>query len=741
MGILTGLSATAISQLSATRIKALSPADIAGMTAAQLPGLTAAQTALLSAGQLMSFTKAQIPYLTPSAITGLAPKQIALLLPPQVGAFTPDQIAALSTAQVGALNPADILALSPTQVKAFTTAQVAALTLPQFSVLSAADIAALSPQQIASINDTDIAIINQAQLKALSAAQAAALTPDQLSHLNPTQLKTLSGLLTTPTPTPPAPTPPAPTPPVITPPAPTPPAPTPPTPTPPAPTPPAPTPPAPTPPADPTPPAPTTTIPDPTPPAPTTPVTTPPAPTPPAPTPANDPPSLTPSQLAAMTGAQLAALTADQIKALGADQLGALNLDYNKMLALLQVDAKGGMNAGEFAALQAWAGKLNVTGGISVTPYLQQITDNVILGNPANSNWTGGGNVAVPLGNLTAASNEVQVNELIGKWFLGTDLPVAKVKIDGAPNFSVTHKAATTPLYANGVSMSDINQGNLGDCFFLAGLAEVAAQNPSAIQSMITDNGNSTYGVCFTINGKADYVTVDNDLAGGGNIFNHGADDWGGLIEKAYAQLQAGGNVTGNPSGFGNSYTNLANGGSPESALEAITGAATIIDYVADGTTWKSYTFDGPSLTVPDNAKASKVVSSASNMSMADLQAQLSADIAAGAYVVLSSNKDARDANGKATLMADHAMAVYGYDSGTGQFEIYNPWGTATSGAQPWDTTFEIGLDKLLADGDIISVASNSPAGNLVSASPGLARPSASPFASAPSVLGLASIG
>ena len=435
----------------------------------------------------------------------------------------------------------------------------------------------------------------------------------------------------------------------------------------------------------------------------------------------------------------MATLTADQINTLSPAQLAALNLDYNKMLSILQTDAAGGLTAGEFGALQALAAKLNAANGITVSPYLQQIADDVILGNAANATWTGGAKYPTPLGNLTASSSEIQADELIGKWFLGTDLPSSKVNISGFPNFSVTEKVSAAPLYgANGPSMSEINQGNLGDCFFLAPLAELAAQNPSAIQSMITDNGNGSYGICFTVNGKPDYVTVDDELAGGGALFNHGPDDWAGLLEKAYAQLQAGGNVTGNTTGFGNSYSNLASGGSPEMALEVLTGASTVIEYAAaDGATWKSYTFDGPSLTVPNSPQSANVIASASAISDADLLAQLTADIAAGNYLILSSNSNAVDSSGKTTLMTDHAYAIYGFDAGSGMFDVYNPWGTATSGAQPWDTTFEVGLDTLLKAGDVITAAGASPPGGLASPGSGLLQPASA--ASAPSLLGLAS--
>jgi hypothetical protein len=68
---------------------------------------------------------------------------------------------------------------------------------------------------------------------------------------------------------------------------------------------------------------------------------------------------------------------------------------------------------------------------------------------------------------------------------------------------------------------------------------------------MFTANGNNTYGVRFYVNGIAEYVTVNNQLADGGNEFNHATDIWASLAEQAYAQLQAGGVVTGNSVNYG----------------------------------------------------------------------------------------------------------------------------------------------------------------------------------------------
>ena len=373
-------------------------------------------------------------------------------------------------------------------------------------------------------------------------------------------------------------------------------------------------------------------------------------------------------------------------------------------------------------------GKFNVSGGIAVSDYLEQISDNVVLGDSANATWTAGASYTMPLGNLTTGSSQNQANQLIGKWFLGTDLPGSRVNMNGAPNFTVTHTAVSTPLFGgNGPCMEDINQGYLGDCFMLAPLAAMALQDPSSIRSMITDNGNSTWGIRFIVDGKAEYVTVNNELANGGGKFASGSNKWVGLVEKGYTQLQAGGNTTGTDVTFGNSYSSIANGGSPAVALAELTGAGTISQYVATASGWSSYEFDGSSLTQRDNHGRGNVLSSKSGLTSAAVQAKLVADLSEGDEVILSSYANDVDATGKTTLVANHAMTVSGFDAATGMFEIYNPWGTSSSGGQNWDTVFEVSLADLLADGDVISVANSTApkpiAGNAAPLLPGTSQP------------------
>ena len=60
--------------------------------------------------------------------------------------------------------------------------------------------------------------------------------------------------------------------------------------------------------------------------------------------------------------------------------------------------------------------------------------------------------------------------------------------------------------------------------------------------------------------------------------------------------------------------------------------------------------------------------------------------------------------------------------------------GTWSGGGQNWDTTFEVGLNNLLADGDTISIANNAP---LANSTPALIASAQSPA----SKLGLAAPG
>jgi hypothetical protein len=288
---------------------------------------------------------------------------------------------------------------------------------------------------------------------------------------------------------------------------------------------------------------------------------------------------------------------------------------------------------------------------MGASAYLQFITNAFINGNSANATWTGGAANTVALGNLAAGYTATQLNELIGKWFFGTDLPSSTVAMSGSSSFTVGYSTVNSPLVgAGGPSMSDINQGYLGDCYLLSSLAEVANQDRSAITSMITINGNGTYGVRFYVNGAARYVTVDNQLANGGTIFNSASNIWASVVEQAYAEVQAQGVITGNSVNYGNSFSTIGNGGAPEFAVEDITGATAITDFDSGQSNWTSYTYN----------QSFTSAKSTSGLSTASVLSTLAADLNVGDNLVLCSGTNATDSTGKYTLIADHAMSIYG---------------------------------------------------------------------------------
>lgn len=73
-----------------------------------------------------------------------------------------------------------------------------------------------------------------------------------------------------------------------------------------------------------------------------------------------------------------------------------------------------------------------------------------------------------------------------------------------------TYRAfAGNPLFAkSGPSMSDIRQGELGDCYFLAGLGAIAGDSPTTLRQNIVDFNDGTYGVRL----GDSFYRVDNDL-------------------------------------------------------------------------------------------------------------------------------------------------------------------------------------------------------------------------------------
>jgi hypothetical protein len=138
----------------------------------------------------------------------------------------------------------------------------------------------------------------------------------------------------------------------------------------------------------------------------------------------------------------------------------------------------------------------------------------------------------------------------------------------------------TEPGTTSPISVADINQGQLGDCFLLSSIGEEALFHPTAITNMIHSNGNGTETVTLytdasgrlpTFNStsfKATSVTINNsfpsDSVNSGptqDVVGNQKEIWPQVLEKAVATLDGG-------------YGAIANGGYPALAMEELTGHA-----------------------------------------------------------------------------------------------------------------------------------------------------------------------
>ena len=142
----------------------------------------------------------------------------------------------------------------------------------------------------------------------------------------------------------------------------------------------------------------------------------------------------------------------------------------------------------------------------------------------------------------------------------------------------------TEPGDTSAISVADIHQGGLADCFLLASIGELALFHPASITSMIHPNGNGTETVSLhtDANGgvpifgstafKSIAVTVPDSFSPLGvngpdsasqDIIGTQQEIWPQVLEEAYAYLN-------------NGYAGIANGGSPVIAMEELTGQAAI---------------------------------------------------------------------------------------------------------------------------------------------------------------------
>jgi hypothetical protein len=141
--------------------------------------------------------------------------------------------------------------------------------------------------------------------------------------------------------------------------------------------------------------------------------------------------------------------------------------------------------------------------------------------------------------------------------------------------FNGEWKATTKPLFKDGISLTDVRQGGLLDCWYLATLASYAYQSPDVIANAVKTNSSGGYDITLQKRNSFGYDTikttysVSNTLAvNGPGVIDRG-DTWVAMFEKAGAKAADTGNLVGATKTGLSSYSNLNWGYPAFSALGA----------------------------------------------------------------------------------------------------------------------------------------------------------------------------
>jgi hypothetical protein len=359
-------------------------------------------------------------------------------------------------------------------------------------------------------------------------------------------------------------------------------------------------------------------------------------------------------------GAPVSSLTNTSIRNSVTGYLSDSSISRTEMIALLRSAGNdGSIDASELADLRFVVSNASSFG---VAEYVKVLASNVVNSNAANARYQGAN-----LGNLAAGSSQTTLNNLVNKWFLGTDVPTLT-------SSSLQYRTTSGVLFGGNPSTSNMKQGAVGDCYFIAALGAIADRNPDAIRNMFIDNGDGTFTVRFFFGSYAmfynsdgsistgfgsgttsmeDYVTVNRSLAtyasgalaysgNGWSSSNTANVLWIALAEKAYAQWNESGRA--DRSTAANSYSSIAGGWMGEVSAQVLGYNAT--DYVLSNSQQSHLT----------NALASN-------------------------RAVTIGTKSGTTLGG---LVGGHAYVVAGYNSSNNTFTLLNPWGNTNPRALTW---------------------------------------------------------
>lgn len=337
----------------------------------------------------------------------------------------------------------------------------------------------------------------------------------------------------------------------------------------------------------------------------------------------------------------------------------------------------------------------------------------------------------LPSGALQAGNPSSLLNTLVNKWFLGMDHPdLGSVALNASGNLqgetaigesNSTYQQATGVLWGSGGPTNlDIDQGIIGDCYFLSSLGATVTINPQTIQNMFINNGNGTYTVRFYVPNKTgtqytpDYVTVDQMLpfasvgsrttgvgilpagyyfeyANGGTApqgpkpgqfggltnLNTGPAKlnapyqypyatnylWVALLEKAYTQFNAEIPISLTQLGSGFNLPNGANS-------YYVTGEGGYQANTFNNKNTKIVTYGALSEILGQPSSTIFTPSDSGTLTAATLINLLNSHLA-----VTIASYDNESGKGGNMIVTGHVYYITGYNSSTQEFTLVNPWG------------------------------------------------------------------
>lgn len=362
------------------------------------------------------------------------------------------------------------------------------------------------------------------------------------------------------------------------------------------------------------------------------------------------------------------------------------SITYDDMLGLFAQAESETLSTNTNEALYS-LGKLVADGqnaNVNMPLYLEELSNSVCNASPGDVTFLAGYYTTYPTAGIPVTTiNGVpyfgsssdpygvgwaaMTRALVNQWLLGSVHPDDAVSAALNDNIGVAEAPYSTPsgslsLFGpSGVPLvTDVAQGQVGDCWLMVSLAEVAYRDPGDIQSMFIphDNGTYTVGLYVFINGQPsrEYVTVDDQLPGGGDNFAAVQNGvlWPALAEKAFCEWYGTGTV---PYSVGSATFSVS-----QYSYEYLEGS-------------------GPN---PSAGYAHYPLSAITGVkggggNFGNIFSPLFPDVIA----TLNSNGFAClgiGGNAQSFLVTNHEYAVLNYNPATGQFLLYNPWGISSAG-------------------------------------------------------------